>query len=93
MKTALSVAETISGNAPLALRAVKEALLKSYDLPLDQGLRLEGLLRAHRWRYRRRAGRSEGFHGEAKATIYGKVDGNGARCKAHGSRTRQRAIK
>jgi E-phenylitaconyl-CoA hydratase len=45
MKTALSVAETISANAPLALRAVKEALLKSYDLPLDQGLRLEGLLR------------------------------------------------
>jgi enoyl-CoA hydratase/carnithine racemase len=45
MKTALSVAETISDNAPLALRAVKEALLKSYDLPLDQGLRLEGLLR------------------------------------------------
>jgi (E)-benzylidenesuccinyl-CoA hydratase len=45
MKTALSVAETISHNAPLALRAVKEALLKSYDLPLDQGLRLEGLLR------------------------------------------------
>jgi enoyl-CoA hydratase/carnithine racemase len=39
------VAETISGNAPLALRAVQEALLKSYDLPLDQGLRLEGLLR------------------------------------------------
>ena len=45
LKTALSVAETISGNAPLALRAAKEALLKSYDLPLDQGLRLEGLLR------------------------------------------------
>ncbi len=45
MKTVLSVAETISNNAPLALRAVKEALLKSYDLPLDQGLRLEGLLR------------------------------------------------
>lgn len=45
MKTALSVAETISNNAPLALRAVKEALLRSYDLPLDQGLRLEGVLR------------------------------------------------
>lgn len=45
MKTALSMAETIGANAPLALRAVKEALLKSYDLPLDQGLRLEGLLR------------------------------------------------
>ena len=45
MKTALSVAETISRNAPLALRAVKEALLRGYDLPLDQGLRLEGILR------------------------------------------------
>jgi len=45
MKTALSLAETISRNAPLALRAVKEALLRSYDLPLDQGLRLEGVLR------------------------------------------------
>ena len=45
MGTALSVAETISHNAPLALRAVKEALLRSYDLPLDQGLRLEGVLR------------------------------------------------
>ncbi len=45
METALSLAETISNNAPLALRAVKEALLRSYDLPLDQGLRLEGLLR------------------------------------------------
>lgn len=45
MKTALSVAETVSRNAPLALRAVKESLLRSYDLPLDQGLRLEGVLR------------------------------------------------
>jgi E-phenylitaconyl-CoA hydratase len=45
MRTALSVADTISHNAPLALRAVKEALIRSYDLPLDQGLRLEGLLR------------------------------------------------
>jgi E-phenylitaconyl-CoA hydratase len=45
MKTAFSVAETISDNAPLALRAVKEALIRSYDLPLDQGLRLEALLR------------------------------------------------
>jgi E-phenylitaconyl-CoA hydratase len=45
MKTAFSAAETISRHAPLALRAVKEALLRSYDLPLDQGLRLEGVLR------------------------------------------------
>lgn len=45
METVRSVAGTISENAPLALRAVKEALLRSYDLPLDEGLRLEGLLR------------------------------------------------
>jgi E-phenylitaconyl-CoA hydratase len=45
MKTAFSMAETISNNAPLALRAVKESLIRSYDLPLDQGLRLEGVLR------------------------------------------------
>jgi E-phenylitaconyl-CoA hydratase len=44
MATARSVAEAISAHAPLALRAVKEALLRSYDLPLDEGLRLEGLL-------------------------------------------------
>ncbi len=45
MAAARSVAETISAHAPLALRAVKEALLRSYDLPLDEGMRLEGLLR------------------------------------------------
>jgi enoyl-CoA hydratase/carnithine racemase len=45
MKAAWALAETISENAPLALRAAKEALLRSYDLPLEQGLRLEGLLR------------------------------------------------
>jgi E-phenylitaconyl-CoA hydratase len=45
MKTATSIAERISEKAPLALRAVKEALLRSYDLPLDQGMRMEGLLR------------------------------------------------
>lgn len=42
---ARSIAQTVSAQAPLALRAVKEALLRSYDLPLDEGLRLEGLLR------------------------------------------------
>jgi enoyl-CoA hydratase/carnithine racemase len=39
------VAETIVRNGPLALRAAKEALLRSYDLSMEQGLRLEGLLR------------------------------------------------
>lgn len=45
METTRSLAEKISENAPLALRAVKEALLRSYELPLEQGLRFEGLLR------------------------------------------------
>ncbi|MGD8765397.1 MAG: enoyl-CoA hydratase/isomerase family protein [Desulfobacteraceae bacterium] len=45
MKTAYAMAEDIGKKAPLALKAVKEALLKSYDLALDQGLRLEGILR------------------------------------------------
>ena len=45
MKTAIATAEEIGKKAPLALRAVKEALLGSYDLTLDQGMRLEGLLR------------------------------------------------
>ena len=45
MKTATFIADSISDKAPLALRAVKEALLRSYDLPLDQGLRMEGVLR------------------------------------------------
>ncbi|MGD2125626.1 MAG: enoyl-CoA hydratase/isomerase family protein [Desulfobacteraceae bacterium] len=45
MDTAWALAEEISEKGPLALRAVKEALLRSYDLSLAQGLRLEGLLR------------------------------------------------
>lgn len=45
METAKALAEDFGKKAPLALRAVKEALLGSYDLALDQGLRLEGLLR------------------------------------------------
>ena len=45
MRTARSIARDISEKAPLALRAAKEALLRSYELPLDQGLRVEGLLR------------------------------------------------
>jgi enoyl-CoA hydratase/carnithine racemase len=45
MTVARALAKAISAHAPLALRAVKEALLRSYDLPLHEGLRLEGLLR------------------------------------------------
>ena len=43
--TVQSLAERISEKPPLALRAAKEALLRSYELPLHQGLRMERLLR------------------------------------------------
>ena len=45
MKEAWQLAGTISEKPPLALRAAKEALLKSYDLSLVEGLRYEGELR------------------------------------------------
>lgn len=45
MEEARALATRISQKGPLALRAVKESLLRSYDLPLSQGLRLEALLR------------------------------------------------
>jgi enoyl-CoA hydratase/carnithine racemase len=45
MRITRSLARNISEKAPLAIRAAKEALLRSYELPLNQGLRVEGLLR------------------------------------------------
>ena len=42
---ALALAKTLCKKPPLAVRAIKEALLRSYDLPLDQGLRFESCLR------------------------------------------------
>ena len=45
MRAAMSLAQRIAEKAPLALKAAKEALLKSYDLSLGQGLRMEAVLR------------------------------------------------
>ena len=39
--TALDLAARISRNAPLAVRAAKELAVRSFDLPLSEGLRLE----------------------------------------------------
>lgn len=39
--TALDLAARISRNAPLAVRAAKELAVKSFDLPLSEGLRME----------------------------------------------------
>jgi E-phenylitaconyl-CoA hydratase len=44
MAEALRLAERINQNAPLAVRAVKEAALRGLDLPLEQGLRIEAFL-------------------------------------------------
>ena len=38
---AQTLAETLAGKAPIALRYAKEAIVKGLDLTLDQGLRLE----------------------------------------------------
>ncbi|MFQ5649562.1 MAG: enoyl-CoA hydratase/isomerase family protein [bacterium] len=44
LPTAIEVAETICENAPLAVRAAKEAVIRGMDLNLDEGLRLEQFL-------------------------------------------------
>ena len=43
MERALAVARRIAGQAPLAVRLAKEALLKAQDTDLASGLRLERL--------------------------------------------------
>jgi len=45
MHAARALAKTLCEKPPLAARAVKEALLRSYDLPLAEGLRFESYLR------------------------------------------------
>ena len=44
MPTALALAERIAQNAPLAVRAAKQAVHRGLHLPLEEGLRLEQLL-------------------------------------------------
>lgn len=45
MHAARVLSKILCEKPPLAMRAIKEALLRSYDLPLEQGLRLESCLR------------------------------------------------
>ncbi len=44
MAAAEEVARQIIANAPLAVRATKEAIMRGLDMSLDDGLRLEGLI-------------------------------------------------
>ena len=41
MDTAMEIANTICGRGPLGVRASKEALIRGYDMPLEEGLKLE----------------------------------------------------
>jgi enoyl-CoA hydratase len=41
MTEAQKLAETVAAKGPLALRYLKEAIVKGMDMTLDQGLRLE----------------------------------------------------
>jgi enoyl-CoA hydratase/carnithine racemase len=44
LPTALEIARAIAGNAPLAVRATKEAALRGLSVPLEEGLRIEAFL-------------------------------------------------
>jgi E-phenylitaconyl-CoA hydratase len=44
MPQAEELARQINANAPLAVRATKEAIMRGLDMSLDDGLRLEGLI-------------------------------------------------
>jgi len=44
MAAAAALAQRLNRNAPLSVRAVKEAAYKGVEMPLEQGLRLEALL-------------------------------------------------
>ncbi|MFQ5420778.1 MAG: enoyl-CoA hydratase/isomerase family protein, partial [Anaerolineae bacterium] len=44
LDAAIEVAESICENAPLAVRAAKEAVIRGMDLGLEEGLRLEQFL-------------------------------------------------
>jgi len=46
MATARQMAETICKKGPLGVRATKEAMIRGYNLPLDEGLSLESELAA-----------------------------------------------
>ena len=46
MSTALKLAETICSRGPLAVRAAKESVMRGLDMPIQQGLALEGMFSA-----------------------------------------------
>jgi len=47
MPTAMEIANTICTRGPLGVRATKEAMLRGYDMTLEEGLELERKLAAH----------------------------------------------
>jgi E-phenylitaconyl-CoA hydratase len=47
MPTAMKMAETISQNAPLAVRSAKEAIIRGLSTTLEEGLRLESVLQSY----------------------------------------------
>jgi E-phenylitaconyl-CoA hydratase len=47
MPTAMKYAEAILQNAPLAVRAAKEAIIRGLSMPLEDGLRLEPVIQSY----------------------------------------------
>ncbi len=44
METAMDIAQGICANGPLALKAIKESVLRSYDIPEEHAYFLESFL-------------------------------------------------
>ncbi|MBP1719777.1 MAG: enoyl-CoA hydratase/isomerase family protein, partial [Deltaproteobacteria bacterium] len=47
MPAAMKYAEGILQNAPLAVRAAKEAIIRGLSMPLEEGLRLEPVIQSY----------------------------------------------
>jgi enoyl-CoA hydratase/carnithine racemase len=47
MPAAMKMAEKILQNAPLAVRAAKEAIIRGLSMPIEEGLRLESTLQSY----------------------------------------------
>ena len=47
MPTAMKIADALLQNGPLAVRAAKEAVIRGLSMPLEEGLRLEGVLQSY----------------------------------------------
>ena len=73
--TAYDYARRIAENAPLALQAAKELAVRSPDMDLATGLRMEQLVSRYPASFRRHQNRKRGICREAQARVQGSMSG------------------